>query len=144
MATKSKVKIEKGASDFDYRTIKSFEDACIKMNIDSTVLPDVSMIEKNRGIALVANYKLMIIYEAINNGWIPDWSDYGHSKYYPWLKVEATKARSSGFGFSYSFYGSARTDTGVGSRLYTDTSDKAMYIAKQFTEEYKEYFLIPE
>lgn len=27
--------------DFDYRTIKSFEDACAKTNVDPSQLPDV-------------------------------------------------------------------------------------------------------
>ena len=81
----------------------------------------------------------MIVYKAINNGWKPDWSNYSQYKYYPWFEV-----LSSGFGFSgsYCFYAYARTD--VSSRLCTDTSEKALYIAKQFEGIYKDYFLFTE
>jgi hypothetical protein len=124
---------------FDFRTIKSFEDACAKENIDPTALPEVSMIPEDLRKPIIAAYKLMIIFLAINNGWRPDWSKSSQWKYYPWYSV-----LSSGFGFSRSLYLFDRTDTTVGSRLCTDTSEKAMYIAEQFQEEYKEYFLYSE
>lgn len=124
---------------FDYRTIKSFEDACAKENIDSTALPDVSMIPKEFRKPIINAYKLYIIFKAINNGWRPDWSKSSQWKYYPWYGV-----LSSGFGFSDSLYGYGLTRTGVGSRLCTDTSEKALYIAEQFHEEYKEFFLYSE
>lgn len=124
---------------FDFRTIKSFEDACVKENIDPTALPDVSMIPEDLKKPLISAYKLMIIFKAINNGWRPDWSKSSQWKYYPWFGV-----LSSGFGFSSSSYDYGRADTIVGSRLCNDTSEKALYIAEQFKEEYKEYFLYLE
>jgi len=124
---------------FDFRTIKSFEDACTKENIDPTALPDVSMIPEEFAKPIVANYKLMIVFKAINNGWRPDWSKTSQWKYFPWYRV-----LSSGFGFSNSDYYCVNTITTVGSRLCTDTSEKAMYIAEQFKAEYQEYFLYPE
>lgn len=118
---------------FDFKTIKTFEDACKKLNIDPLKLPEL-LGEFSKPI--IAAYKLMVIYKAINDGWVPDWSNHGQYKYYPWFEV-----LSSGFGFSTSgcFYGDA--GTGVGSRLCTDTSEKAKYIAKKFEAEYREYFL---
>jgi len=124
---------------FYFRTIKSFEDACAKENIDPTALPDVSMIPEDLRKPIISAYKLMIIFLAINNGWRPDWSKSSQWKYYPWYRV-----LSSGFGFSRSGYDFVGTLTGVGSRLCTDTSEKAEYIAEQFQEEYKEYFLYSE
>jgi hypothetical protein len=124
---------------FDFRTIKSFEDASTKEGIDPTALPDVSMIPEDLRKPIINAYKLLIIFKAINNGWRPDWSKSSQWKYYPWYEV-----LSSGFGFSYSVYSYDYTSTHVGSRLCTDTSEKALYIAKQFQEEYKEYFLYPE
>ena len=81
----------------------------------------------------------MIIYKAINNGWKPDWNNYDECKYYPWFGV-----LSSGFGFDSSVYRYDRSITAVGSRLCTDSSEKALYIAKQFESEYKDYFLYSE
>ena len=134
MATKTK----KSNAKFDYKTIKTFEDACLKLGIDPTHLPDTSMIPEEFRKPIVAVYKLMIIFKAINNGWVPDWSNRDEYKYYAWFWVS-----SSGLGFSASHYGRTLTSTSVGSRLCTDTSDKAEYIAEQFKAEYQEYLLYP-
>ena len=138
MTTKTK-KPTKKASTFDYKTIKTFEDACKKLNLDPTKLPDVSGIPEEFTKPIIAAYKLYVIYKAINNGWVPDWSNWDQYKYYPWFKV-----LSSGFGFSHSLYIYANTVTTVGSRLCTDTSEKAEYIGKQFEALYQEYLLFSE
>jgi hypothetical protein len=131
MATKSK--------KFDYKTIKTFEDACKKLGVDPAKLPDTSGILEEFAKPVIAAYKLMIIYKAINNGWIPDWRDYTQWKYYPWYGV-----LSSGFGFSGSGCICGGAGASVGSRLCTDTSEKALYIAKQFKAEYQDYLLLSE
>lgn len=133
--TTQKKKAPKKVS-FDFRTIKTFEDACRKENIDPEKLPDVSMLSEEFRKPVIANYKLQVIYKAINNGWKPDWNNDNQWKYYPWYSV-----LSSGFGFSHSLYYYTYTLTDVGSRLCTDTSEKALYIAKQFEAEYIDYFL---
>jgi len=103
---------------FDFRTIKSFEDACTKENIDPTALPDVSMIPEEFAKPIVANYKLMIVFKAINNGWRPDWSKTSQWKYFPWYRV-----LSSGFGFSNSGYNYVNTGASVGSRLCFESEE---------------------
>ena len=137
MTEKTK-KTEKEVSKFDYKSIKTFEDACIKESIDPLLLPDVSMLPEDLRKPIVSAYKLMIIYKAINNGWVPDWGNYSEYKYFPWYSVV-----SSGFGFSLTHYHCTGTYAHVGSRLCTDTSQKALYVAKQFEELYKDYLLIP-
>lgn len=129
-------KTEKSDLPFDYKTIKTFKDACKKLNLDTAKLPDVSIMPERFRKPIIAASKLMIIYEAINNGWIPDWGNSNQWKYYPWYDF-----LSSGFGFSFTFYFYDRTSTIVGSRLCTDTREKALYIAEQFKTEYQEYFL---
>ena len=124
---------------FDYKSIKTFEDACKHLNIDSSILPDVSGIGEEFRKPIIAHYKLIIIFKAINNGWTPDWGNDNQYKYYPWFWV-----LSSGFGFCGSSYDCTDANTDVGSRLCTDSSDKARYIAKQFEAEYKEYLLFQE
>lgn len=138
MTTKTK-KTVKHTPNFDYKTIKTFEDACKKVNADPAKLPDVSAILEEFAKPIIAAYKLMIIFKAINNGWKPDWNNTGQYKYYPWFWV-----LSSGFGFSNTGYGYVSTVANVGSRLCTDSSEKAKYIAKQFEAEYVEYFLYSE
>lgn len=130
---------KKEAVNFDFRTIKTFEDACAHLNIDSANVPDLSMIPEEFRKPLLAAYKLMIIYKAINNGWKPDWSDYDQYKWLPWFGV-----LSSGSGFSVSCSDYYYSITTVGSRLCTDSSEKARYIAEQFEAEYVDYFLYSE
>ena len=135
MTTKTK-KTATNDVKFDFRTIKTFKDACTKLELDPAQLPDVSLIPEEFRKPIINAYKLMIIYKAINDGWVPDWNSRDQYKYFPWYGV-----LSSGFGFSGSDYYCAYASTAVGSRLCTDTSEKAMYVAKQFKAEYQEYFL---
>jgi len=128
----------KESSGFDYKTIKSFEDACKKENLDPTALPDVSMIPEEFREAIIAIYKLFIIFKAINNGWAADFTNHSQWKYFPWLRVNSA---GSGFALSPSYYGYGGTYTTVGSRLCTDSSEKAMYIGKQFGDIYVDLFL---
>lgn len=138
MSTKAK-KTKASAPKFDYTTIKSFVDACKKMNVDPEKLPDVTGLPEEFAKPIIAYYKLLIIYQAINNGWKPNWGNWDEYKYYPWYEV-----LSSGFGFSVTVYGYGRASAHVGSRLCTDTRDKALYIAEQFKAEYQDYFLYSE
>jgi hypothetical protein len=126
----------KKVKKFDFRTIKTIEDAFKKCRYDSAILPEVSIIPEKFRAALTTAFILMVIFEAINDGWEPDFSNHTKLRYYPLPSV-----LSSGFGFSSSAYhcGSARTS--VGSRLCTDTSEKAIYILKQFPDLWKNWLL---
>jgi hypothetical protein len=129
----------KNSNDFDFREIKTFEDACQKIRI-TTAKPDVSgIMDDDLRKPVTAVYKLMVIFKAINNGWTPDWGNRGQAKYFPWFRV-----LSSGFGFDDSFYICECTAAIVGSRLCTDSSEKALYIAEQFKAEYQDFFLYSE
>lgn len=128
-------KTAKKDKKFDFRSIQTFEDACKKEGIDASKLPGVSEVPEEFRKHIIAYYKLIVIFKAINNGWIPNWSISSQFKYYPWFSV-----LSSGFGFSHSICDCDGTATHVGSRLCTDTSEKALYIATQFNTEYKDLF----
>jgi hypothetical protein len=134
MATKTKKVVKTPV--FDFKTIKTFEDACKHLGIDPCSFNDLG--DEFRK-PIMAAYKLMIIYKAINNGWKPDWSNDDQYKYFPWYGV-----LSSGFGFSHSDYYYTHAITYVGSRLCTDSREKALYIAEQFKAEYQDYFLYSE
>jgi hypothetical protein len=138
MTTKAK-KVKANAPEFDYTTIKTFEDACKKVNADPAKLPDVTGLPEEFAKPIIAYYKLLIIYLAINNGWKPNWGNWDEYKYYPWFDV-----LSSGFGFSGAYYLYGDTHASVGSRLCTDSREKALYIAEQFKAEYQDYFLYSE
>ncbi len=136
---KTNNKTKESITKFDYKTIKSFEDACKKEKVDPTKLPYVSMIPEEFREAIINVYKLFIIFKAINNGWIADFSNWNQYKYYPWFEIQ--KVSGSGFVFSNSLYFFTYTHSDVGVRLCTDSSEKALYIAKRFEAEYKEFLL---
>ncbi len=129
---------KKAKPEFDFRTIKFFEDACKKENIDSTKLPDVSMIPEVYGRDLIARYKLEIIYLAINNGWIARGGDVTQAKWYVYHWVLPS---GSGFGFSCSYYDCAGTYASAGLRLCTFNKEQSDYIKDQFTDLWKDTLL---
>ena len=117
----------------DYKDIKTFKDACNALDID----PD-AVCNKGDTLDEAAYKKLKIIAKAINQGWVPDWDNTNERKWFPWFSL------SSGFGFVGSYYGCGGSAAAVGSRLCTDTNDKALYIAEQFKDLYQEYLLYSE
>lgn len=121
--------------------IMTFEDACKALNIAPNV-PEVSGLPEKHQKAIIAHYKLVIIAQALNNGWEPNWSNWDEYKYFPWLEVKADESNPSGSGFSYTDYDYSYSDTIVGSRLCFQTRELALYAAKQFEDLYKDYLLI--
>jgi len=124
----------------EYNQIKTFEDACKALNIETNV-PDFSASPAKHQKALLAHYKLVIIVEAANEGWQPDWSS-NEYKYTLWPDVEEDKTKSSGFGLSFNGVDGWYTDTYVGSRLCFKNRNVAEYIFETFKELYEDYLLI--
>lgn len=95
----------------------------------------------------VAYKKLKLITRVANTDpitgktWIPDWDNTSQKKWFPFFRL------SSGFGFAYSDFDCDGAGTAVGSRLCTNTSEKALYIGEQYGvlgQEYKDFFLRTE
>ena len=120
-----------GTKDFDYKTIKTYEDAVKARKVD-----DDDIIYPTDRPHIVAYKKICHIIKVINNGWVPNWSDSNQHKYFPWFEVSP-----SGSGFSDSDCGYLCTTSGVGSRFLTDTSEKASYLASQLQYLYIQYLL---
>lgn len=117
--------------------IKTFADACKEFG---TTEEEFNQCFSNHGYDIdTINYeKLKIVVKAINQGWVPDFNNPDQYKYWPYFNL------SSGFGFRASDYDCTDTVTSVGSRLCTNSSEKALYIAEQFKQEYIDDFLYPE
>ena len=122
--------------NFDYKKILTFENACEKMNLDPLKLPDVSSLQARYRKSVVACYKLRIIFEAVNNGWIPDWENRNQGKFFPWFVI-----LPSGISFTSVHSGTDFTHTSSGALFCTNTKMKAIYIGIQFKKEYQEYLL---
>jgi hypothetical protein len=120
------------AKGFDYKKIKSFDDAC---RACSTTEEEFNARFQNLGLESdTINYeKLKIITKAINNGWTPDWDNTRQLKWRPWFRL------SSGFGFHGSAYGYVTSDADSGSRLCFESEAKSDYAAQQFLDIYTEF-----
>lgn len=112
--------------------IKTFEDACAELGMDSLLsLPYPSPEGNKERIAINAFAQLRIITKALNEGWEPDEEDESQVKYYPYFKKDGSGFRF--FCYYYSYLGPS-----VGSYLCFKTSELAEYAGKQFTDLYNQ------
>lgn len=118
--------------------VKSFEDACKLLDITPSV-PVVTGIPEKYQKPLIANYQLMVIAEALNEGWTPDWSNGEWDKWYPWFDMDNS---SSAGRFSFHAAAGQRSASSVGSRLCFKSEELADYAGTQFLELYRELFVI--
>ena len=118
--------------------VKSFEDACKVLDITPSV-PVVTGIPEKYQKPLIANYQLMVIAEALNEGWTPDWSNGEWDKWYPWFNMDNSSSAGR-FSFNGSAYRISRSL--VGSRLCFKSEELADYAGTQFLELYRELFVI--
>ena len=118
--------------------VKSFEDACKLLDITPSV-PVVTGIPEKYQKPLIANYQLMVIAEALNEGWTPDWSNGEWDKWYPWFDMDNSSSAGR-----FSFYAAAYqySLSFVGSRLCFKSEELADYAGTQFLELYRELFVI--
>ncbi len=128
----------------NYTDIKTFEDACKVLALDpNKVIPDFSCYPEKDRTSMIAHAKLVIIVRAsnqlANNGkeWIPDFTNWGERKYEAWFDLEDNGSS----GFRFHDYDDWRADSFVGSRLCFISSEVCEYVANQFIDLYKEYFL---
>ena len=90
--------------------------------------------------ALIALNKLFTIAEAWNkeDGFVPKFSDWNQSKWFPWFKYDKSTAR-----FVYAFTDDTPTSAyaSVGSRLCFKTPKRAEQFGKQFEDLYNNVFI---
>lgn len=117
--------------------VKSFEDACQVLGI-STNVPEVKGLPRKHQKAIIANYKLIIIAEALNEGWKPNWQDSDEYKYYPWFDM----SNPAGVGFSYTYNTASTTYAYFGSRLCLKNRELAIYFGQTFTDLFNDSLLL--
>lgn len=117
--------------------VKSFEDACQVLGI-STDVPEVKGLPRKHRKAIVANYKLIIIAEALNEGWKPNWQDSNEYKYYPWFDM----SNPAGVGYSHTPTTASYASASVGSRLCFKNRELAIYFGQTFTDLFNESLLL--
>lgn len=80
---------------------KTWSEFCKITKRDPKKLPDVSMYDKKHQKHAIADFKLTLIIEYCNEGWIPDYTNYNEYKYFPYFEVKADKKHLSGFSVSH-------------------------------------------
>lgn len=115
--------------------IKSFEDAVKATGRPAT--PDFSNVPEYLREYFEGQYQMVVIAEALNEGWKPNWGNSDEPKYFPYFwheDADDEEAVSSGFVFAFTHYISSSASAGNGSRLCFRTRALAEYAGKQFIE----------
>jgi hypothetical protein len=118
--------------------ITTYEGACQKLGIPDGI-PDVSTFPIKHQASLIAVAKLIIISEALNDGWEPDWNDDEEYKYYPWFYMD-----KPGFRFGASDCVWSLSGTAGGSRLCFRTRAISDHAGKTFVDLYRDMMVIPK
>ncbi len=131
----TKTKKQKAGNIIDQ--VKTFEDACEVLGLDGDILKgSVTDLLSGDLESISAYTKLIIIARALNEGWVPDWSNSSQYKYIPWFE------HKPGFGLSYHDCADWYASTCVGSRLCFKTKELAKYAATQFADIYNDFLTI--
>ena len=110
--------------------IKTFEDAMEATGRKE--VPDFSSFPEEMRKHFEALFKMVVIVEALNEGWKPDWDNYNERKYYPWFEMSP-----SSFAFDDSDFAIEHAHAGNGSRLKLKSRELAEYCGKQFKDIWK-------
>lgn len=91
--------------------------------------------------ALIALNKLFTIAEKWNkeDGFVPDFSNKGQWKYFPWFKYEGEAA---GFVFAVTYNTASAAAANFGSRLCFKSESRAEEFGKKYADLYNEVFLL--
>jgi hypothetical protein len=107
--------------------IKTYEDAIAATKRPD--VPDLSLFPEDMREYFTAQYKILVIAEALNEGWKPDWNNSNQRKWYPWFRVS-----SSGFAFCVTYFVYVYPHAGHASRLCFKSDKLADYAGKQFVD----------
>ncbi|MBX7204174.1 MAG: hypothetical protein K1X81_02005 [Bacteroidia bacterium] len=124
--------------------IKTVADAFKAVGLDPNKLPNVSGLPERHAQAVVDYYKAVVVAEALNEGWQPDWNNHDEWKYYPWFDVKASAKKLAGSGLSCCDYGYPGSYSFVGSRLCFKSAELARYAGTHppFRKLYESMFLL--
>ena len=111
--------------------IKTYEDALKETGRPD--VPDMSAFPEDMRKHFTALYKMVVIVEALNEGWKPDWNNTDERKFFPWFWISP-----SSFAFLDSDYDYEGALAGSGSRLKLKSYELADYCGKQFEDIWKD------
>lgn len=148
--------------EFDYTSIKTFEDACNRIRVSANALSAVGSHFNRAFVQANALYKLIIIQEAINDGqpldedgdaWYPYWVLYSKEEIAEMGEdkrkannikllscVSSLHAEDAGVRGATAGSRGAVADTFYGFPLCFGSEEKALYAGKQFESLYLQYY----
>lgn len=148
--------------EFDYTSIKTFEDACNRIRVSANALSAVGSHFNRAFVQANALYKLIIIQEAINDGqpldedgdaWYPYWVLYSKEEIAEMGEdkrkannikllscVSSLDAEYAGVRGANAYLRGASTGTVYGFPLCFGSEEKALYAGKQFESLYLQYY----
>jgi len=107
--------------------IKTYEDACVELGVEPL---DEKKLRSFGFTDDEINYrKLKTVTKALNEGWVPDWTNSNQAKWYPYFRLS-----SGAFVFDDAYCGYSDANAGGGSRLCFKTRELAIYAGEQFLE----------
>ena len=121
-------------SDKITNRVKTFEDAMAETG--RPAVPEFSDAPEDLRDYFKAQYKMVVIAEALNEGWKVDWSDGDQKKWAPYFST------SAGFAFRGTVYSYSNPNSGDGSRLCFKSKELAEYAGRQFMDLYKGFILL--
>ena len=126
--------------------IKSIKGAYKYVGADFSQRPTFEHLSKKDRTYALAAYDFPVVIKALNkegnggNDWTPNWNNQNEIKYSVWVIVTGSDKKPSGFGFSYTLYGTY-ANTYVGSRLCLISAERVFYLLKQFKRLAIQYYL---
>ena len=118
------------------KRITTLEMACVDLGLLSEGAIGQFVGEKH-GTSLQAYTQLIVIADALNEGWVPNWNDGNEYKWYPWFKYNGWGFGFSGTGFGYTF-----THACLGSRLVFKSQELAEHAGRTFESIYNDFLSI--
>lgn len=85
---------------------------------------------------LVSQQAVIVITKALNEGWVPNWSNSNEVKYAIWFEMRGSS------GFRFHDYDSWTSTSDVGSRLCFKSRELAEYAGKKFQDLYENFMTI--
>lgn len=116
--------------------VKTYEDACKELGrqpYNEDQLMKLGLTKND-----IAYQKMVVIVEALNEGWKPDVCDSDVCRWYPWFRPNGSP---SSFAFDGSYCGYGGAVAGGRSRLALKSEELADYCGRQFLQLWKEIIL---
>lgn len=112
--------------------VTSFLAACKLLKKNPEELPVVKHLDKLHAEALVAQFQLWTIADAIRDGWVPDYNNTDQQKWYAVFYFIPSKKKGGEPRLAFNRVNYWHRSSDVGSRLCFEKSEDAEYFGKKF------------